>query len=167
MLFLAAARKNARILLFGRYRKQHAQVIIRRERRVQAVAALYDSQPAGNDRHAVKERHAAAVKAAAYIRLPARERQERFFKKPLPVHIAARLGVAIRGALMRLQKIVVHMQHIRAIALFKPSSQRCLAGRRRAVYGDQDMRLLKKQRVDARTDLFKCVHISRSSTDSP
>ena len=129
--------------------QQDAQRIARCKRRVQAVGALDDGDGARCAHFARKQRLRMAVVALGEVGPPLGERRKRVGEEALVIDVAAGLGKPLRRALLRLKKVVVHVQRVRVIEPGEQRGERRLAAGARAVDGDDDVRLHPHERVDA------------------
>ena len=93
--------------------KEYRQIIAALQLRVQAVGAFHNIQPGDLAVLGRCQRHGAAVKGAVFRVFTAAEGNQNLSFQPLPVQIAAGLGVARGGPLLRTKEEIVSVEQHR------------------------------------------------------
>ena len=118
---------------------------------MKAVAAFHDIQPPRQDGHRLPEGQGAAVEGTVNGGFVPTDRNQNLRFQPLPVQIAAGLGVARGGPLLRTEEEIVGMEQRRiGINRRQQICQSAFAAGGAALNGQQDPRVFRQGPVNGR-----------------
>ena len=129
--------------------QKDGQIVITGQFRVKAVAAFHDIQPPRQDGHRLPEGQGAAVEGTVNGGFVPTDRNQNLRFQPLPVQIAAGLGVARGGPLLRTEEEIVGMEQRRiGINRRQQICQSAFAAGGAALNGQQDPRVFRQGPVN-------------------